>query len=86
MVDTQAKRKFIDSNLWRVSIGELTRHELGEKADSLFCPRHQYDNARSMQTVDAQAKQRFIDANRWKLTTGELTIASLQARAAQLYG
>ncbi|EOW9261668.1 DUF2213 domain-containing protein [Vibrio cholerae] len=80
-VDTSARRKFIDSNLWRVSVGELTRHELGEKADALFNPR-----ARSMQTVNAQGKQKFIDANRWKLTTGEMTMNDLQSRAAQLYG
>ncbi|MGQ7018643.1 DUF2213 domain-containing protein [Vibrio cholerae] len=35
-VDTSARRKFIDSNLWRVSVGEMTRYELGEKADALF--------------------------------------------------
>ncbi|ENM3737165.1 DUF2213 domain-containing protein [Vibrio cholerae] len=81
VVDTQAKRKFIDSNLWRVSVGEMTRYELGEKADALFNPR-----ARSMQTVDAQGKQKFIDANRWKLTTGEMTMAGLQAKASQLFG
>ncbi|WP_317073666.1 DUF2213 domain-containing protein [Vibrio cholerae] len=81
VVDTQAKRKFIDSNLWRVSVGEMTRYELGEKADALFNPR-----ARSMQTVDAQGKQKFIDANRWKVTTGEMTMNDLQSRAAQLYG
>ncbi|PKQ54384.1 hypothetical protein CR151_05680 [Vibrio cholerae] len=86
VVDTQAKRKFIDSNLWRVSIGELSKYELNEKADALFCPRQQYDSARSMQTVDAQGKQKFIDANRWKLTTGEMTMNDLQSRAAQLYG
>ncbi|ENM3861792.1 DUF2213 domain-containing protein [Vibrio cholerae] len=86
VVDTQAKRKFIDSNLWRVSIGEMSRYELNEKADLIFNPQHQYDSARSMQTVDAQGKQKFIDANRWKVTTGELTMANLQARASQLYG
>ncbi|MDE1253759.1 DUF2213 domain-containing protein [Vibrio aestuarianus] len=86
VVDTSAKRKFIDSNLWRVSIGELSKYELTEKADALFCPRQQYDSARSMQTVDAQAKQRFIDSNRWKLTTGEMTMAGLQAKASQLFG
>ncbi|EOX3422547.1 DUF2213 domain-containing protein [Vibrio cholerae] len=80
-VDTSARRKFIDSNLWRVSVGEMTRYELGEKADALFNPR-----ARSMQTVDAQGKQKFIDANRWKLTTGEMTMAGLQAKASQLFG
>ncbi|MBN7278983.1 DUF2213 domain-containing protein [Vibrio cholerae] len=80
-VDTSARRKFIDSNLWRVSVGELTRHELGEKADALFNPR-----ARSMQTVNAQGKQKFIDANRWKLTTGEMTMNDLQSRASQLFG
>ncbi|EMP93037.1 hypothetical protein VC87395_001756 [Vibrio paracholerae 87395] len=81
VVDTQAKRKFIDSNLWRVSIGELSKYELNEKADALFNPR-----ARSMQTVNAQGKQKFIDANRWKLTTGEMTMAGLQAKASQLFG
>ncbi|ENH9244463.1 DUF2213 domain-containing protein [Vibrio cholerae] len=81
VVDTSARRKFIDSNLWRVSVGELTRHELGEKADALFNP-----CARSMQAVDTQAKQKFIDANRWKLTTGEMTMAGLQAKASQLFG
>ena len=80
-VDTSAKRKFIDSNQWRVALGEMTRYELGEKADALFNPR-----ARSMQTVDAQGKQKFIDANRWKVTTGELTMTGLQARASELYG
>lgn len=80
-VDTSARRKFIDSNLWRVSVGELTRHELGEKADALFNPR-----ARSMQAADRAAKQKFIDSNKWKLTTGEMTMASLQARASQLFG
>lgn len=86
VIDTQAKRKFIDSNLWRVSVGEMTRYELNQKADALFNPRAQYDSARSMQAVDTQAKQKFIDANRWKLTTGEMTMASLQARASQLFG
>ncbi|MGL5108106.1 MAG: DUF2213 domain-containing protein [Vibrio ordalii] len=85
-VDTSAKQKFIDSNLWRVSLGELSKYELTEKADALFCPRQQYDNARSMQTVDAQAKQKFIDSNRWKLTTGEMTMNELQSRATKLYG
>ncbi|HFG1614685.1 TPA: DUF2213 domain-containing protein [Vibrio cholerae] len=80
-VDTSARRKFIDSNLWRVSVGEMTRYELGEKADALFNPR-----ARSMQTVDAQGKQKFINSNRWKLTTGEMTMNGLQARASELYG
>ncbi|HIH0917196.1 TPA: DUF2213 domain-containing protein [Vibrio cholerae] len=86
VIDTQAKRKFIDSNLWRVSIGELSKYELNEKADALFCPRQQYDNYRSMQTVDRVAKQKFIDSNKWKLTTGEMTMNDLQSRAAQLYG
>ncbi|EGR0500779.1 DUF2213 domain-containing protein [Vibrio cholerae] len=86
VVDTSSKRKYLDSNQWRVSVGELTRHELGEKADALFNPRAQYDSARSMQTVNAQGKQKFIDANRWKLTTGEMTMSDLQSRAAQLYG
>ena len=86
VVDTSAKQRFIDSNKWRVSLGELSQYELNQKADALFCPRQQYDNARSMQTVDAQAKQRFIDANRWRLTTGEMTMSSLQARASELYG
>ncbi|GHW94859.1 hypothetical protein VCSRO155_1589 [Vibrio cholerae] len=81
VVDTSAKRKYLDSNQWRVATGEMTRYELGEKADALFNPR-----ARSMQTVDAQGKQKFIDANRWKLTTGEMTMNDLQSRAAQLYG
>ncbi|MEB5596298.1 DUF2213 domain-containing protein [Vibrio cholerae] len=81
VVDTSARRKFIDSNLWRVSVGELTRHELGEKADALFNP-----SARSMQTVDRVAKQKFIDANRYKVTTGEMTMNDLQSRAAQLFG
>lgn len=80
-VDTSARRKFIDSNLWRVSVGELTRHELGEKADALFNPR-----ARSMQAADRAAKQKFIDSNKWKITTGEMTMAGLQARASQLFG
>ncbi|EOW9248375.1 TPA: DUF2213 domain-containing protein [Vibrio cholerae] len=85
-VDTSARRKFIDSNLWRVSVGEMTRYELNQKADALFNPRAQYDSARSMQTVDAQGKRKFIDANRWKLTTGEMTMNDLQSRAAQLFG
>ncbi|ENM3792923.1 DUF2213 domain-containing protein [Vibrio cholerae] len=86
VVDTQAKRKFIDSNLWRVSIGELSKYELNEKADALFCPRQQYDSARSMQAADRAAKQKFIDSNKWKLTTGEMTMNDLQSRAAQLFG
>ncbi|ENY3828437.1 DUF2213 domain-containing protein [Vibrio cholerae] len=81
VVDTSAKRKYLDSNQWRVATGEMTRYELNQKADALFNPR-----ARSMQTVDRAAKQKFIDANRWKLTTGEMTMAGLQARASQLFG
>ncbi|EGR4442613.1 DUF2213 domain-containing protein [Vibrio cholerae] len=81
VVDTSAKRKYLDSNQWRVATGEMTRYELTEKADALFNPR-----ARSMQNVNAQGKRKFIDANRWKLTTGEMTMNDLQSRAAQLYG
>ncbi|ENM3792540.1 DUF2213 domain-containing protein [Vibrio cholerae] len=86
VVDTSAKRKFIDSNKWRVSLGELSQYELNQKADLLFNPQHQYNDARSMQTIDNEQKRKFIDANRWKLTTGEMTMAGLQARASQLYG
>lgn len=85
-VDTAAKRRFVDSNKWRVSLGELSQYELNEKADALFNPCQQYDNARSIQTVSRAAKQKFIDANRWKLTTGEMTMNGLQARASQLFG
>lgn len=85
-VDTSARRKFLDSNQWRVALGEMSQYELNEKADALFCPRQQYDSARSMQTVDRAAKQRFVDSNRWKVTTGEMTMAGLQARASQLFG
>jgi len=86
VIDTSAKRKYLDSNQWRVALGEMSRYELNEKADALFCPRQQYDSARSMQTVDAQGKQKFIDSNKWKVTTGEMTMAGLQARAAKLFG
>ncbi|EOX3355793.1 DUF2213 domain-containing protein [Vibrio cholerae] len=86
VIDTQAKRKFLDSNQWRVALGEMSRYELNEKADALFNHRQQYDNARSMQAVDRAAKQRFIDSNRYRVTIGEMTMASLQARACELYG
>ncbi|HFG2000675.1 TPA: DUF2213 domain-containing protein [Vibrio cholerae] len=79
-VDTQAKRKFIDSNLWRVSIGELSKYELNQKADALFCPRQ------PQKTVDQALRRKFIDANRYKVTTGELTMEQLNAQADKIGG
>ncbi|WMN54830.1 DUF2213 domain-containing protein [Vibrio fluvialis] len=86
VVDTAAKRRFVDSNKWRVSLGELSQYELNQKADLLFNPQHQYNDARSMQTIDNEQKRKFIDANKWKITTGEMTMNGLQARASQLFG
>ncbi|EGR1910220.1 DUF2213 domain-containing protein [Vibrio cholerae] len=86
VVDTSAKRKYLDSNQWRVALGEMSRYELNQKADLLFNPQHQYNDARSMQAIDNEQKRKFIDANKWKITTGEMTMNGLQARASQLFG